>query len=114
MVPFWVGIVWLMGRRSEDGRYVDVTHKGIIITSPTERLSLPASEIDRVDYSRIRQRLSIRAGKRSVRIKGVIEAQKTPSKVSLVKWLSAKAPLRREISNSMLRLKESIEELVAK
>jgi multidrug efflux pump subunit AcrB len=114
MLPFWLGLVWLMGRRSDDGRYVDVTPEGVTITSPTERLSLPASEIDRVDYSRIRQRLSIRAGKRRVRIKGVIEAQKTPSKVSLVKWLSAKAPSRGEISNSMVRLKESIEELVAK
>ena len=87
-----------MERRSDDVRYMDVTSEGVTITSPIKRLFIPASEIDSVDYSRIRRSLSIGAGKRRIRIRNVvIEAQKTPSKVSLVKWLSADAPSRGEI-----------------
>jgi multidrug efflux pump len=114
LLPLWVGLVFLMGRRTTDAQYVDVTPEGLTITSPSERLFLPAAEIDRTRYTWPLHRLKIKAGRRRIKIKGVIEARRTPTKMPLKAWLASRAPSRAEIRAGTISLKQAIEGLIKK
>jgi multidrug efflux pump len=112
LFPAWVGIIFLMGRRTTESQYVEVTPSGITVTSPVERLFLPAETIRRVRYSKWTQRLTIWAGRRCIRIRKVIEVDKKPAKTPLTSWLAAKAPKRAEITAGTAGLKQAVEELI--
>ena len=112
LLPLWVGLVYLMGRRTTDAQYVDVTPEGVTITSPSERLFLPAEEIDRVRYTWPMHRLMIKAGRRRIKLRGVLEARKAPIKVPFRKWLADPPPARGEIRAGMAHLKQAIEGLI--
>jgi hypothetical protein len=109
LIPTWGGLLFLMGRRTADAQFVDVTSEGITVTSPVERLFLPVSALTELRYSRVLRRLTIRAGRRRIRIRGVIALSKTPSKVPLRVWLGMRAPSRAELREGMASLKEAIE-----
>ncbi len=113
MLPTWLGLLFLMGRRTTESQYIEVTSKGITITSPMERLYLPAETIQRIRYSRWRQRLTLWADRRRIKIRKVIEVAKKPMKLPLISWLREPAPRRSEIRTGMDGLNQAIEQLMA-
>lgn len=75
---------------------------------------VPASEIKRLRYSRLRNRLIIQAGRRRIKIRNVIEVRKTPTKVPLLKWLATPAPGRSDKRKAVEALKNAIEGIATK
>ena len=114
LLPSWIGLIYFMDRRTADEQYVDVTPEGFLVTSPVEKIFVPAEEIRRVSYSRFRNRLIIQAGRRRIKIKGVVEERKTPSKPPLRKWFATPAPGRSDISEGIGALKSAIENIALK
>jgi len=112
MLPTWAGLFFLMGRRTAEGHYADITDKGITLTSPVESLFLPIDSIDRVSYSRLTRRLTIRAGRRRVKLHGVVAAKRKPQKVPLKTWLATTPPSRAELREGMRYLKITIDSLI--
>ena len=80
MLPTWAGLFFLMGRRTAEGHYADITNRGITLTSPVESLFLPIESIERVSYSRLTRRLTIRAGRGRIKLHGVVAAKRKPQK----------------------------------
>jgi hypothetical protein len=58
--------------------------------------------------------LIIKAGRRKIRIRRLIQTQKTLGTIPLKAWLAASAPSRADIRKSMLGLKGAIENLSTK
>lgn len=114
LLPLWIGLTILMGRRSAGGRYIDVNEEGITITSPVESLFIPAEEIRKARYSRLFRRLTIWAGRRRVSIRGVFQVHKIPAKEPFLKWLFSPAPSRKELRTGIECLKVNIEDLIPK
>jgi len=112
MLPTWAGLFFLMGRRTAEGHYADITDKGITLTSPVESLFLPIESIEQISYSRLTRRLTIRAGKRRVKLHGVVAAKRKPQKVPLKTWLTSTPPARAELREGMHSLKITIDSLV--
>ncbi|MCG6911244.1 MAG: efflux RND transporter permease subunit [Deltaproteobacteria bacterium] len=113
MLPTWIGFFFLMGRRTTEEHYVDVTPEGLTLTSPVESLFLSAESIERVSYSRVTGRLTIRAGRRRVKLHGVLPARRKPQKVPLKKWLAHRPPSRGELRKGIRDLKTAIEAVVS-
>jgi hypothetical protein len=109
-----IGLIVLMGRRTTDEQYVDVSQKGITITSPTERLFLPASEINRVRNTWLLRRLLIKARRRKIKLGKAIEIRKTPTKVPLWTWLANPPPSRSDIRTGKISLKQAIEGIMTR
>jgi hypothetical protein len=112
MLPTWAGLFFLMGRRTAEGHYADITDKGLTLTSPIESLFLPIESIERVSYSRITRRLTIRAGRRRVKLHGVVAAKRKPQKVPLKAWLATPPPSRADLREGMRYLKITIDSLI--
>ena len=112
LIPTWGGLLFLMGRRSADGQYIDVSAEGVTVTSPVEKLFLPAAELTTLRYSRLLKRLTIRAGRRRIRIRGVLELSKTPFKVPLKAWLGMRAPSRAELRAGLTSLNAAVEAIM--
>jgi len=112
LLPGCIGLVYLMGRRTTDNQYVDVTPDGVTITSPAERLFVPREEITKVRYSRLTRRLIIRAGRRRIKIKSVVQAKKNPAKVPFWRWLAAPAPARSDLRNGVGALKKAVDDII--
>jgi multidrug efflux pump subunit AcrB len=109
LIPTWIGLAYLMGLRSTEERYVDVAEEGLIIIMPVEKILLSYNDVTKVSYSRLLNRITIKAGTRKLRIRRLIKTQKKPGKVSLKNWLATVAPSRSAIRKSMLDLKDEIE-----
>lgn len=112
LVPTWVGLIYFMGLRSTEVRYVDVTPEGVTVMLPGERLFLPAREMTGVKYSRLLGRITVRLGRRKVRIGRVLQDSEGPGKISLRSWLAQKAPTRKDVREGMRALREALEGLV--
>ena len=112
MFPTWAGLFFLMGRRTAEGHYADITDRGITLTSPVESLFLPIESIDRVSYSRLTRKLTIRADRRCVKLHGVVAAKRKPQKVPLRTWLATTPPSRAELRDGMRYLKTTIDSLI--
>lgn len=112
LLPGCIGLVYLMGRRTADSQYVDITPEGITITSPAERLFVPGEEITKVRYSGLLRRLIIKAGRRRIKIRGVVQAEKTPQKVPFWRWLAAPAPARSDLRNGVGALNKAIDDII--
>ena len=112
LLPGCIGLVYLMGRRTANNQYVDVTPDGVTITSPAERLFVPGEEITKVRYSRLTRRLIIKAGRRRIKIRGVVQAKKTPQKVPFWRWIAARAPARSDLRNGVDALKKAVDDII--
>jgi len=112
LMPAWVGGAYLMGLRSTETRFVDVTPEGATVILPGEDLFLAAEEIAGVTYSRLLGRITVRLGRRKVRIRKVLQDGKEPVKVSLRAWLTGRAPSRGDVREGMTALREALEGLV--
>ena len=112
MFPTWVGLFFFMGRRTEEAHYTDITAKGITLTSPVESLFLPIESIERVSYSRLTKRLTIRAGRRRIKLHSIVAAKRKPQKVPLRTWLATTPPSRAELRAGMRELKTALDSLI--
>jgi len=108
MIPTWAGLFFLMGRRTADMHYIDVTIDGITLTSPVESLFLTAESIERVKFSRLTRRLTIYAGRRRIRLRKVVAAKRKPQMMPLRTWLATKPPSRADLRAGMQGLKEAL------
>jgi len=113
MIPTWVGLFFLMGRRTADMHYIDVTADGITLTSPVESLFLAAESIQRVRFSRLTRRLTIYADRRRITLRKVVAAKRKPQKVPLRTWLATKPPSRTDLRAGMQGLKDALEAMVS-
>ncbi|MBU2550711.1 MAG: efflux RND transporter permease subunit [Proteobacteria bacterium] len=111
LTPTWLGLLYLMNRRSADGYFVDLVPEGLALTSPSERLLVPAESISHVRLSRFGRRVVIRAGRRIIRLKRLAAADRTPGKTPLREWLAASAPPRRQVREDTTELFRAIQRL---
>jgi hypothetical protein len=93
---------------------VDVAPDGLIVIMPVEKILVSYKDIKKVGYSRLLNRITIKAGRRIIRIRRLIQTQKTPGKIPLKAWFATSAPSRADIRKSMLDLKGAIESLSKK
>jgi len=113
LLPSWIGLLLLMGRRTAEARYVDINPEGMTITSPVERLFVPAAEITGIRFRfSSRKDLLIKAGLRNIKVSGVIEAERQTEAIPLKKWVADKAPSRAELRTGALHLKQAIEDII--
>ena len=114
LLPTWVGLIYLMSKRSREGYFVDVTPAGVEIGSPVDRFFIPKETITKIQAGRFFPVISIYSGKRRVVVRKLIRATKNPEKPPLSKWLGEKAPTRAEVRGGMIDLRESLKTLVDK
>jgi hypothetical protein len=88
---------------------VDVTPEGIILILPAEKVVLPATQINKVSFSRMLNRITIKVDRRKIRIRNVIKMKKTPAKIPLKTWLATPAPSRGDIQKGMSTLLKTLE-----
>ena len=112
LLPTWIGLFFLMGRRTAEGHYADITDQGITLTSPIESLFLPIEAIDKVSYSRLTRRLTLYAGRRRIKLHHVVAAKRKPQKVPLRSWLATPPPSRAELRDGMRDLNTAIISLI--
>ena len=113
LIPTWAGLFFLMGRRTADMHYIDVTADGITLTSPAEALFFAHESIKRVKFSRLTRRLTIYAGRRRITLRKVVAATRKPQKVPLRSWLGATPPSRADLRTGMQELKAALDALVS-
>jgi len=116
LMPTWVGLIYLMAKRSREGYYVDITPEGISIGSPVDRFFLRKEEIVRIEPSRFFPKMptiSIYSGQRKIILRKLLQSDGRPEKKPLGAWLTAEAPSREDIQEAMLSLKDSLEALIA-
>ncbi|MDY6878857.1 MAG: efflux RND transporter permease subunit [Thermodesulfobacteriota bacterium] len=117
MTPSWVGLIFVMGQRSREGYFVDITGDGMTVGNLVDKIFVKKEEIDEIRTSRFFPsipRIRIYAGKRKIILRKVVEAEKTTEKIPLISWLKEPAPTRLDIRKAMLSLRRSLEELLEK
>lgn len=116
LLPTWVGLVYVMTKRSREGYFVDITPEGVAVGSPVDRFFIKKEEITRIRTSRFFPAipsLSIYSGRRRVIIRKLIPSVANPEKKPLISWLRARAPRRSDVREGMIRLKADLDALVA-
>ncbi len=115
LLPTWVGLVYIMSKRSREGYFVDITSEGVLVGSPVDRFFFKKTDISKVQTTRffpIIPHISVYSGRRRIILRKLVQAEKTTEKKPLRSWLSAEAPTRSEIREGMLSLKQSLESLI--
>jgi hypothetical protein len=74
---------------------------------------LPIESIERVSYSRLTKRLIIQAGRRRIKLHGIVAAKRKPQKLPLRTWLATNPPSRAELRAGMRELKTALDSLIA-
>jgi multidrug efflux pump subunit AcrB len=106
-IPTWLGFLTVMGRRSKEGYYVDVAPGGLKITSVSEQIDIPASEIDRIKNGWF-GKLYIYSGRRRIGLKHLLPGEGVPKKIPIRQWLARPAPKMAELKAGMERLKREL------
>ena len=115
LIPTWVGLVYVMAKRSREGYFVDVTADGVSIGPPADRYFLEKGAITRITTARFFPTvpsISIHSGRQRIIVRKLIKADAKPKKKPLKTWLKAKAPARETIRQSMIALKHDLEALI--
>lgn len=115
LLPTWVGLVYVMAKRSREGYFVDVTAEGVSIGTPADRYFLEKGAITRIKAARFFPAIptiSIHSGRQRIIVRKMIKSDAKPEKKPLKAWLKAKAPARETIRKSMLELKRDLEALI--
>jgi len=113
LLPTWIGLLYVMTKRSREGYYVDVTPAGVTIGSPVDRFFIEKDTITNIRSSRFFQSVSIYSGRRRVVMRKLIQASRKPEKAPIASWLGAKAPSYADVRDGMRSLKKSLEDLIA-
>ncbi len=116
LIPTWVGLIYLMAKRSREGYYVDITPEGVSIGSPVDRFFMETAQISRIKPSAFFPKIpsiSIYGAGRKVVLRKLMPHNGMPQKQPLLSWLAAAAPMRKDIREGMLNLKHSLDTLLA-
>ncbi|BBO89282.1 efflux RND transporter permease subunit [Desulfosarcina ovata] len=116
LLPTWVGLVYVMAKRSREGYYVDITPQGVFIGTPADRFFIEKNAITAVKAARFFPAIpsiSIYSGRRRIIVRKLVKAGGTPEKKPLKAWLLARAPQRAAIREGMHDLKRALDALVA-
>ena len=111
LTPVWIGLIWLMNRRSREGYYLSVNPESLVLTLPEGRLEYPGSQIRRIKLSRLGGVLYLQVGPRWFRLRRMVEKAGAPERRPLFAWLKDKPPSRRDVKSSMVELRNSLEKL---
>jgi len=114
LIPLWAGLIYLKWLKSIEGYYIEVTPDGMNVTSPVEKLNIPADEISKVWYSYLTGRLMVKAGPRRIRVRDIIEGEDPAPKMSLWNWLFVSRPKRRQLTEGRRSLRRALEKLIVK
>jgi multidrug efflux pump subunit AcrB len=111
LIPTWIGLVFLMAKRSREGYYVDIIPGGMTVGSPVDRFFVKNEEIRKVRRGFLfpSSQLVVYAGRRKLILRKLIEAKRTPGKKPLFKWLGEPSPSRKHVRTSMQELKKALE-----
>jgi len=111
LIPTWIGLVFLMAKRSREEYYVDITPEGMTMGSPVDRFFIGNKEIRKVRRGFLfpSTTLIVFAGRRKLILRKLIEANRTPGKKSLFKWLRQPSPSRKQVRAGMQELKKALE-----
>lgn len=115
LLPTWVGLVYVMAKRSREGYFLDITPQGISIGRPADHYFIEKAAITGIKtapFFPVIPTISIHSGRQRIVLRKLIKSDGKPEKKPLKAWLSAKAPLRRTIRRSMIDLKQDLEALV--
>ena len=108
LIPGYIGLLVVLSRRTADMRFVAAAADSLTISYPAETLVIPKEKIARVQYSRLRTRITLWVEGRRIRIRRVVEDHRTPVKIPLFKWLSQPGPSRKQVRESTRALYEAI------
>ncbi len=115
LAPTWIGLVFLMAKRSREGYCVDITPEGVSVGTPVDQFFLEKAAITRIKtapWFPAIPSLCIYAGRRKIVLRKLIASDSVPEQRSLWSWLGGNAPRRSDIRNGMLGLKQSLEDLL--
>jgi multidrug efflux pump subunit AcrB len=115
LLPSWVGLVYIMSKRSREGYFVDITPKGVSVGSPVDRVFLKKEEITKIEVSRFFPAIpsiAIHCGSRRIILRKLVQGNGVPQKKPLAAWIQSDAPTRSDIQKSMFGLKQSLEDLL--
>ncbi|BBO82098.1 multidrug ABC transporter [Desulfosarcina ovata subsp. sediminis] len=115
LLPTWVGLVYVMAKRSREGYYVDITPQGVFIGTPADRFFIEKDAITAVKAARFFPAIpsiSIYSGRRRIIVRKLIKAGGAPEKKPLKAWLLARPPQRAAIREGMHDLKRALDALV--
>ncbi len=115
LLPTWVGLVYVMAKRSREGYFLDITPEGVSIGTPADRYFIEKKDITHIKTARFFPAIptiSIHSGRKRIIVRKLIRIDGTPEKKPLKAWLLAKAPKRRAIRQSMVDLKRDLEALI--
>ena len=113
LIPTWVGLVYLMSKRSREGYFVDITSSGVTICSPVDRFFVKREAITKIEMGRWFPSISIYSGKRRIILRKLLPGSGKPEKKPLGPWLAGKAPKRSEVRDGMHSLKKSLQDLMS-
>jgi multidrug efflux pump subunit AcrB len=111
MLPTWLGLLFLLWRRSQESYYIEVNGAGVTVTTPGEKLFCPAAELK---YRYGAGVLTFDAGLRSVSVQRVIEDRHAPAILPLRTWLSQPAPSRAQVRAGLSALKQALDDLTSR
>ena len=114
LIPFWAGLIYFKWLKNNEDYYMEIAPDGLVLTSPIEKLFVPADEIKKVRYSHIIGRLVVNAGPRIIKIRDVIEREGPASNISLWRWLGSSPPRHRQLTEGRKSLRLALERLMAK
>ena len=114
-LPTWIGLVYVMAKRSREGYFVDITSQGVSIGMPADHYFIKREDLTRVTtapFFPAFPSLCIHSGRQCIVVRKLIKTGGLPEKKPLKAWLTAKAPDRKVIRQSMMDLKRDLEALI--
>jgi multidrug efflux pump len=115
LLPTWIGLIYLMAKRSREGYFVDVVPEGVAIGMPADRYFLAKGDITHIETARFFPfipTIRIHSGRQRIIVRKLVKAGGMPEKKPLWAWLAAKAPDRAAIRQDMLDLKDVLDKLI--
>ena len=115
LAPTWIGLVFFMAKRSREGYFVDITQKGVSVGTPVDRFFIEKEAITKIKTAPLFPAipsLCIYSNRRRIVLRKLVTADRVPEQRSLWTWLRGNAPDRSEIRDGMLKLKQSLENLL--
>jgi hypothetical protein len=114
LLPTWIGLVFLMAKRSREGYCVDITPEGVSVGTPVDRFFLPKESITRIKTAPFFPRipsLCLYCGHRRIVLRKLVRSDRVPEQKGLGAWLRGHAPSRSDVRAGMQTLKQALERM---
>ncbi len=117
-IPTWVGLIFLMAKRSRECYCVDITPEGVCVGTPVDKYFLKKDDIDAIKphpFFPAIPSIVIYSGNRRIVLRKLLPAEEGQEgqegqweKKPLWGWLTTEAPTREKIREGMLRLENEL------